>query len=106
MPRATLWIDRGDVRRQDKGFAAPNTRLKSYLAGSQEDNMSMQPIADLCPHCTVLFADISGFTPLTARMSALGKYEREREGEREEEEGRKRAERGIVLLAHRVKRGS
>jgi class 3 adenylate cyclase len=43
--------------------AASNHRLKSFLSGDStggEDNL--QPIADLFPNCTVLFADISGFT--------------------------------------------
>ncbi|CAB9524302.1 Guanylate cyclase [Seminavis robusta] len=30
--------------------------------GDQDDDVDMDPIADLFPHCTVLFADISGFT--------------------------------------------
>jgi hypothetical protein len=41
---------------------APNSRLKSFLNGSEVDDKSSQPIADLFPHCTVLFADIAGFT--------------------------------------------
>jgi class 3 adenylate cyclase len=49
---------------QDKaGMVGSNHRLKSFLSGDSaggEDNL--QPIADLFPNCTVLFADISGFT--------------------------------------------
>mmetsp|Transcript_18031 Transcript_18031/g.27936 ORF Transcript_18031/g.27936 Transcript_18031/m.27936 type:complete len:1210 (-) Transcript_18031:105-3734(-) len=48
-----------------KGSAmmAPNQRLKTFLSGSTGfENNGSQPIADLFPHCTVLFADISGFT--------------------------------------------
>jgi class 3 adenylate cyclase len=37
------------------------TRLKSFLSDSQ-DNQGLQPIADLFPETTVLFADIAGFT--------------------------------------------
>jgi class 3 adenylate cyclase len=47
-------------------FMAPNHRLKSYLKGGADsaisDSLDMAPIADLVPHATVLFADISGFT--------------------------------------------
>ena len=46
-------------------FMPPNRRLKSYLqsGGSAEEALGMgAPIADLVPHSTVLFADISGFT--------------------------------------------
>lgn len=46
-------------------FIAPNHRLKSFLTGSekfQDHPGNMQPIADLFPHTTVMFADISGFT--------------------------------------------
>jgi len=44
-------------------FMAPSRRLKGYLAGdgeesSEEDEDS--PIADLFPHCTVMFSDIAG----------------------------------------------
>jgi Adenylate and Guanylate cyclase catalytic domain len=42
---------------------APNQRLKTFLGndgGEGDDNAA--PIADLFPHCTVMFADISGFT--------------------------------------------
>jgi hypothetical protein len=48
-------------------FMAPNYRLKSYLKGGSVATtgniaLDMAPIADLVPHATVLFADISGFT--------------------------------------------
>jgi hypothetical protein len=43
-------------------FIAPNHRLKGYLSGNQEDDIDDTPIADLFPYCTVLFADIAGFT--------------------------------------------
>jgi class 3 adenylate cyclase len=40
-----------------------NNRLKSYLSGDQENGeMQNNPIADLFPNCTVMFADIAGFT--------------------------------------------
>jgi len=41
-------------------FQPTKTRLKSFLHSGTSDNN--QPLADLFPHCTVLFADISGFT--------------------------------------------
>ena len=37
-------------------------RLKSFLNHEGMDQNASKPIADLFPHCTVLFADISGFT--------------------------------------------
>jgi len=38
-------------------------RLKSFLSGTSEHgSMPDEPIADLFPECTVLFADIAGFT--------------------------------------------
>lgn len=43
-------------------FAAPNRRLKSFLAEDGDHGNQSQPIADLFPNCTVLFADIAGFT--------------------------------------------
>ena len=40
---------------------APKMILQSYLSdGTQADDS--EPIADLFPHCTVMFADIAGFT--------------------------------------------
>lgn len=42
-------------------FASGKNRLKSFLNDNNEDGLG-QPIADLFPHCTVFFADISGFT--------------------------------------------
>jgi len=46
---------------KDNRYAAPNQRLKSFLADGN-DSRNQAPIADLYPHATVLFADISGFT--------------------------------------------
>jgi hypothetical protein len=47
-------------------YIAPNHRLKTFLkdgAGATGNNsLDMAPIADLVPHATVIFADISGFT--------------------------------------------
>jgi class 3 adenylate cyclase len=40
-----------------------NQKLRGFLNGMDEIEInSDQPIADLFPHCTVLFADIAGFT--------------------------------------------
>ncbi|CAB9526583.1 Receptor-type guanylate cyclase gcy [Seminavis robusta] len=60
------------VRNSGSNFLAPSRRLKGYLIGNGEtggeqddqqvDPFDDTPIADLFPHCTVLFADISGFT--------------------------------------------
>lgn len=47
-------------------FVPGNRRLKGYLndngAAEAVDNINSAPIADLFPHCTVMFADIAGFT--------------------------------------------
>ncbi|CAB9517391.1 Receptor-type guanylate cyclase gcy [Seminavis robusta] len=51
-----------DANGRSSSFMAPNRRLKGYLNGVEDDDMCLAPIADLFPHCTVLFADISGFT--------------------------------------------
>ena len=48
-----------------RSFDTPNRRLKSYLqdgVDTDDDGLGLAPIADLVPHSTVLFADISGFT--------------------------------------------
>ncbi|CAB9511628.1 Receptor-type guanylate cyclase gcy [Seminavis robusta] len=42
-------------------YASGKTRLKAFMSGNEEDGIG-QPIADLFPHCTVFFGDISGFT--------------------------------------------
>ena len=45
-----------------RNFMAPTHRLKSFLGGDMEPRKENNTIADLFPHCTVLFADIVGFT--------------------------------------------
>lgn len=43
----------------------PNHRLKTFLNGGNpnaNESDGAQPIADLFPNCTVMFADIAGFT--------------------------------------------
>lgn len=45
-----------------EGFTSDKKRVESFLSGNQEGSSSMKPIADLFPHTTVIFADISGFT--------------------------------------------
>jgi class 3 adenylate cyclase len=48
---------------KDDNDGASNHRLTSFLSGDSNDNEdNLEPIADLFPNCTVLFADISGFT--------------------------------------------
>jgi Adenylate and Guanylate cyclase catalytic domain len=51
--------DEGDMKP-----ASATRRLKSYLTKGKKrkNDSSKQPIADLFPECTVMFADISGFT--------------------------------------------
>ncbi|CAB9511297.1 Receptor-type guanylate cyclase gcy [Seminavis robusta] len=53
----------GEKKEKESPFnIARSTRLRGYLQGQQEDDFDQAPIADLFPHCTVLFADIAGFT--------------------------------------------
>jgi Adenylate and Guanylate cyclase catalytic domain len=49
---------------QQSTHMSNNKRLKSFLSDSHNvsDDLNDQPIADLFPHTTVLFADIAGFT--------------------------------------------
>ena len=44
------------------GYNSHNTRLKSFLLGDSNGSIDEQPIADLYPFATVLFADLAGFT--------------------------------------------
>jgi class 3 adenylate cyclase len=48
-------------KRKGNAMMAPNHRLKTFLDGNVGDE-SEQPIADFFPNCTVMFADIGGFT--------------------------------------------
>jgi len=41
-------------------FMSPNRRLKGYLNDDNETDTNSAPIADLFPHCTVMFCDIAG----------------------------------------------
>jgi hypothetical protein len=53
----------GTKNANNTGLRDSNHRLKSFLdGGAEEDDVDLQPIADLFPNCTVLFADIAGFT--------------------------------------------
>jgi class 3 adenylate cyclase len=49
---------------QQNSHMSNNKRLKSFLSDNYNltDDLNNQPIADLFPHTTVLFADIAGFT--------------------------------------------
>lgn len=55
-----------NVTMKSKGFASEKNRLISFLTGDEDDDVSneldIKPIADLFPHSTVLFADITNFT--------------------------------------------
>jgi class 3 adenylate cyclase len=57
-------IEAGTKNANNQRSMAPNHRLKSFLKSGEEedDDVGLLPIADLFPNCTVLFADISGFT--------------------------------------------
>eukprot|EP00934_Nitzschia_sp_Nitz4_P004266 Nitzschia sp. Nitz4//scaffold216_size36101//31917//35797//NITZ4_007786-RA/size36101-snap-gene-0.13-mRNA-1//1//CDS//3329542209//4256//frame0 len=53
----------GDLdKRKSEALMGPQNRVKSYLSGSNNNDQDDQVIADLFPHCTVFFGDISGFT--------------------------------------------
>ena len=50
-------------KRKDDAMVTNHFKLKSLLNGVSDIGMQNdQPIADLFPHCTVMFADIAGFT--------------------------------------------
>jgi class 3 adenylate cyclase len=50
-------------KRKGDAMLTNNIKLKSFLNGVNDIGVQNdQPIADLFPHCTVMFADISGFT--------------------------------------------
>jgi class 3 adenylate cyclase len=52
-----------DNKRKGDSMVTNNTKLKSFLnGGSDIGTQHDQPIADLFPYCTVMFADIAGFT--------------------------------------------
>jgi len=52
-----------DEVRKSISMTANNQKLKYFLSGRTEIHSNTdQPIADLFPHCTVMFADIEGFT--------------------------------------------
>jgi class 3 adenylate cyclase len=53
-----------DCSNSNSHFNSNNKRLKSFLIGGSNDstNACRQPIADLFPFTTVIFADIAGFT--------------------------------------------
>jgi class 3 adenylate cyclase len=54
------------LQEDDGPKATQKSRMKSFLTGNQDHdsthNNCESQIADLFPHCTVLFADIAGFT--------------------------------------------
>jgi class 3 adenylate cyclase len=52
-----------DDMRKSNAMTTNNQKLRFFLNGSTEfQTHTDQPIADLFPHCTVMFADIAGFT--------------------------------------------
>jgi hypothetical protein len=55
-------IEQAAAKIDEKNFVSQNRRLKGYLSGGDNETIGDTPIADLFPHCTVLFADIAGFT--------------------------------------------
>jgi len=59
-----MQADNAEEKCKDKAgdFMAPHHRLKSFLTNKStgDKDFGLQPIADLFPHTTVLFADIAG----------------------------------------------
>lgn len=55
-------LEEGEEHVKRGGFMAPNQRLKTFLTDGDKATSESQVIADLFPHATILFADISGFT--------------------------------------------
>jgi class 3 adenylate cyclase len=55
-----------DKNDKSNGILAQNHRLKTFLSSYSDEStkecVELQPIADFFPHCTVMFADIAGFT--------------------------------------------
>lgn len=60
-----------DAKNKEGAFGvAQSRRLKGYLNGNEQSGSdSDSPIADLFPRCTVLFADIAGFTAWSSTRS-------------------------------------
>jgi Adenylate and Guanylate cyclase catalytic domain len=57
-----LLADEDQNKGTNMGFA-PKNKLKAFLSNGSDVQMSNETqVAELFPHCTVLFADISGFT--------------------------------------------
>lgn len=52
----------GEVKKKESRFVPATRRLQGFLNELGEVEENEKPIADLFPHCTVLFADIAGFT--------------------------------------------
>jgi len=40
---------------------APANHMKGFLGSGQEEEDNNEPIADLFPHCTIMFANVAGF---------------------------------------------
>lgn len=55
-------MENQNEKRKGDAMIAPTHKLKNYLSGRQLNQPDEQPIADFFPRCTVLFADIAGFT--------------------------------------------
>lgn len=49
-------MNTNEDEKSKRGLIAPNRRLKGYLNGDEDEEYGGDPIADLFPYCTVLFA--------------------------------------------------
>lgn len=65
--RSGASVNSNPLRIDTNSFTVDPTkmRLKSFLSDVEQNTSSSKPIADLFPNCTVLFADISGFTAVS-----------------------------------------
>ena len=65
--RDQMLENENDNTEAEKGrsFRSTNQKLSSFLLDGTEESdafLNDKPLADFFPHCTVLFADIAGFT--------------------------------------------
>uniref|UniRef100_A0A7S3KYZ1 Guanylate cyclase domain-containing protein n=1 Tax=Amphora coffeiformis TaxID=265554 RepID=A0A7S3KYZ1_9STRA len=60
--REQILNDDGEFR--NGGMLGAKNNLKSFVSGGMNENnlFGQMPIADMYPECTVMYADISGFT--------------------------------------------
>ena len=76
-------ISDGGHKGMKSALSSPKHKLNNYLSKGEETDLSSEPIAELFTSCTVLFADIAGFTAWCSErkpsqvFKLLGKFKRE-----------------------------